>query len=54
MLKKRILSLVIGFIFTILVVLFTNIAVVNVVICTFMAVAVYEFDRAFNLKELIY
>ncbi len=52
MLKKRIISLVIGFLFTLFVVLYTNIAVVNVVICTFMAVAVYEFDRAFRLKEI--
>lgn len=52
MLKKRILSLILGFIFTIVVVLFTNIAVVNVVICAFMAIAIYEFDRAFKLKGI--
>ena len=52
MLKKRILSLILGFAFTIFVVLFTNIAVVNVVIGVFMAIAVYEFDRAFRLKDV--
>lgn len=52
MLKKRILSLILGFTFAILVVLFTNIAVVNVVIGVFMAIAVYEFDRAFRVKDV--
>lgn len=52
MLKKRILSLVLGFAFTIFVVLYTNAAVVNIVLCTFMAIAVYEFDRAFRLKDV--
>jgi len=52
MLAKRILSLVIGFAFTIFVILYTNIVVINIVVCAFMAIAVYEFGKAMKEKGI--
>ncbi len=52
MLAKRIMSLVIGFIATILIILFTNNFVVNTVISIFILIAIRELDKAFRNKQI--
>ncbi len=52
MLVKRILSLVLGFAFTIWVVIWTNQIMVNLVIGVFTLIAVHELDKAFRQKQI--
>lgn len=52
MLFKRILSLVLGFAFTIFVVLMTNPIVINLLITGFAFIAIHEMEKAFRKKDI--